>query len=88
MNENIKKVGEYFNKSSKGYTYDFASKSGTHLFFLITKLVIVKESNIKKDKVTVIIDNPTEYKSIVVKIKEFPDLLNELINEEKKKFNT
>ena len=83
--ENIIKFGKEFSKSRTGYIYDYADKTGLHLFFLLQELIIVDENTVRGNKVTIYVDTPRKYKeerTIEVKrLREF--ILNEIKKEDR-----
>lgn len=87
MNLNLKSIGKCFKEENKknGYSYDFITKTETHLFFLLTKLLVIKESDIIDNKVKVLIDEPKNYSSVTIRVDEFKSFLGNLLTEEKKR---
>lgn len=83
--ENIIKLGREFSKSRTGYIYDYADKTGLHLFFLLQELIIVDENTVEGNKVTIYIDTPGKYKEErtveIKKLREF--ILNEIKKEDR-----
>lgn len=83
--ENIIKFGREFSKSRTGYIYDYADKTGLHLFFLLQELIIVDENTVGGNKVTIYIDTPKKYKEErtieIKKLREF--ILNEIKKEDR-----